>query len=72
MGHEFDRGVEVTTTAPGEYAAELDAGWVVGGGVNGGYLLAVIANALRTELDKPDPLSISAYYLSASCPARRT
>src|SRR5688500_15097340 len=69
MGHEFDRGIEVAATGPGEYAAELDAGWVVGGGINGGYLLAVIANALRASLDgKPDPLAISAHYLSASTP----
>lgn len=69
MGSEFDRGIDVTATGPGEYAAELDAGWVVGGGINGGYALAVIANALRATLDvKPDPLVISAHYLSASTP----
>jgi acyl-CoA thioesterase len=73
MGHEFDRGTEVSASAPGEYAAELDAGWVVGGGVNGGYLLAVIGNALRATLaGKPDPISISAYYLSASTPGPAT
>ena len=50
MDYEFDRGIAVDRTAPGEYAAELDAGWVVGGGLNGGYLLAVIGNAIRTDL----------------------
>jgi acyl-CoA thioesterase len=73
MGSEFDRGIDLSETTPGEYAAELDAGWVVGGGINGGYLLAVIANALRATLDgKPDPLAISAHYLSASTPGRAT
>ena len=51
MDFEFDRGVAVDATGPGEYAARLDPGWVVGGGLNGGYLLAVIGNAIRAELD---------------------
>ena len=42
MEYELDRGIAVGRRAPGEYAADLDAGWVVGGGLNGGYLLAVI------------------------------
>ncbi len=51
------------------YAAILDGGWSVGGGLNGGYLLAVIGNALKAALPaKPDPLSISAYYLAAGTP----
>ena len=70
-GYELDRGIAVTATAPGEYAAELGAGWVVGGGLNGGYLLAVIGNAIRSELlesGQPDPVSVSAYYLSPTTP----
>jgi len=68
MGHEFDRTIALTHTDDG-YEAELDPGWVVGGGVNGGYLLAVLGNALRETLaGKPDPFSLSAYYLSASTP----
>jgi hypothetical protein len=69
--YELDRGIAVERTGPGEYAAILDAGWVVGGGVNGGYLLAVLGNAIREELDdagQPDPVSVSAYYLSPSVP----
>ena len=65
----FDRATEVTPASEGSYTAELDPGWVVGGGLNGGYLLATIGRALRAALPgKPDPLSISAYYLSASRP----
>jgi acyl-CoA thioesterase len=71
---EYDSHIAVTRTAPGKagvstFGAELDAGWVVGGGVNGGFLLATIGNAIRATVpDKPDPLSVSAYYLSASVP----
>lgn len=66
---EFDRQIAVSPLGRGAYAADLAAGWAVGGGVNGGYLLSVIGNALRAELTgKPDPISLSAYYLSASVP----
>ena len=68
MGYEFDRMTAVTPTEGG-YETELDAGWVVGGGVNGGYLLAILGNAIRATLDgKPDPFSLSAYYVGASTP----
>lgn len=66
---ELDRGIAVRASAAGGYAATLDGGWVVGGGVNGGYLLAVIGNAIRHELSPVghvDPVSTSAYYLSPS------
>ena len=68
---EFDRGVAVRERKgqPGLYDGELDAGWKVGAGINGGLLLAVAGNALRhtfAEDAHPDPISISAYYLSAS------
>jgi hypothetical protein len=75
MDFELDRGIAVHSTGPGEYAAVLDGGWVVGGGLNGGYLLAVIGNAIRAELTEagqPDPVAVSAYYLSPSVPGAAT
>src|SRR4051812_31393369 len=73
MVHEFDRDTAVVRQGDGTYAAELTAGWVVGGGVNGGFLLAVLGSALRAGLPgKPDPVSISAYYMSASTPGPAT
>jgi acyl-CoA thioesterase len=70
---DYDRAIGVQPRAQGEYAADLDPGWVVGGGVNGGYLLATLGNAVRqTVPGKPDPISISAYYLSASVPGPAT
>ena len=69
MSSVFDSQTAVTSLDDHghTYAATLDAGWMVGGGLNGGYLLAVIGNALKASLPgKPDPLSVSAYYLSAS------
>jgi acyl-CoA thioesterase len=67
--HEFDRLTSVTPSGEGRYAAELAPGWVVGGGVNGGYLLAVVGQAVRAALPaKPDPVALSAHFLSASAP----
>ncbi|WP_066643234.1 thioesterase family protein [Serinicoccus hydrothermalis] len=64
---EYDRHIAVRATGDGGYAADLTDGWAVGGGLNGGYLLAVIGNALRAaNPDRPDPIAMSAYYLSAS------
>ena len=71
---EFDRGIAVTARpgVPSVYDAALDPGWRIGGGINGGLLLALVGNALRQELgavnNHGDPFSISAYYISASRP----
>ena len=70
---EYDDHIASTPNGDGSYAARLDPGWVVGGGVNGGYLLATLAQAIRqTVPGKPDPISVSAYYLSASVPGPAT
>ncbi|MEV1044797.1 thioesterase family protein [Streptomyces sp. NPDC049916] len=65
---EFDRDTAVTRKEEGVYEAELAAGWTVLHAVNGGYLLAVIGRALGEALPHPDPLSVSAHYLTASEP----
>lgn len=69
MASEWDTHTALTATGDGTHDAELDAGWVVGGGVNGGYLLGVVGSAVAEVLPaKPHPLAVSAYYLSASRP----
>ena len=73
MGAEFDQHIAVTPLGGGEHAAELAEGWSVGAGVNGGYLLSVVTNALRqASPDHPDPLAVSAYYVSAAAPGPAT
>ena len=77
---EFDRAIEVSEREedPGSdsrsYDAVMDAGWQIGGGINGGLLLAAMANALRSSVGSGhvDPVSISAYYLSATKPGPAT
>jgi len=68
---EFDQGIALSRRPgePGLYDGELDAGWQIGGGVNGGLLLAVAGHALSLEHgEHADPVSISGYYLSAARP----
>jgi acyl-CoA thioesterase len=74
---ELDRGIAVEPRGDGVYDGHLDPAWSVGAGINGGLLLAACANALReTFADEghPDPISVSAYFLSAAegGPARFT
>lgn len=66
---EFDRGIALSARSEGGYDGYLDAAWSIGAGINGGLLLAAAGNALRqTFADEghPDPITISAYYLSAA------
>ena len=67
-GAEFDRDTAVHRDGPGTYRALLSPGWTVGHAVNGGYLLSVAARALGDALAHPDPLTVTAHYLTASRP----
>ena len=79
---EFDEGSAVSSRVgePGVYDSALGEGWRIGGGVNGGVLLAIAGRALAGELGTavgdrpahPDPLAISAYYLTPGVPGPAT
>ena len=65
----WERSVEVDPRGDGAFAADLDAGWTVGGGINGGFQMAVVGSALsRVVPGKPDCLTFSAHFLSAGVP----
>ncbi|MFB6891684.1 thioesterase family protein [Kitasatospora sp. NPDC056327] len=78
---EFDQGIALTPhpDGAGRYDGELGAGWRIGGGVNGGLLLAFAGHALSlAHTARPesaghtDPVSISGYYLSSAVPGPAT
>lgn len=72
---ELDRALSLESGDDGRFGLSLDAGWRIGFAVNGGLVLAVLGEALRRTLGPhghPDPLAISAYYLSASTPGPAT
>jgi hypothetical protein len=69
MTSEYDRDTRVSARGDGVYDATLAPGWGVGGGVNGGYLLAIIGHAVRDLLadrGHVDPFSVSAHFVSAA------
>jgi acyl-CoA thioesterase len=66
---EYDDDIAVKDLGEGRFAADLLGEWTVGGGLNGGYLLGVIGNAIRELIPaKPDPITISAFYLGPGRP----
>jgi len=67
---ELDRALELSPENGGSFKAQLGEGWVIGRAVNGGVLLALLGRALQHELGEghPDPLAVSAHYLSAAEP----
>ncbi len=69
MDFEFDRHVAVAPAGADLFTAELEAGWTVAGGLNGGYLLAVVGSAARAALPaRAHPVAVSAHYLGAGTP----
>jgi acyl-CoA thioesterase len=60
---EFDTATRIV-----DGAGELPDGWDIGGNANGGYLLALAANGLRSLAGRPDPISVTAHYLSPGRP----
>lgn len=76
---EFDREIalEPAGEGSGAYRGLLGEGWRIGGGVNGGLLLALAGHALRRELGETsadgipghaDPMAIRAYFLTPGAP----
>lgn len=52
----------------GKYSAEIQPGWDIMGNANGGYLLAIAARAAANEVQRPDPVSVTAHYLRPGMP----
>ena len=65
----FDQAIALARTEhAGIHHAELDSSWAFGPRIHGGLLMALTGHALslrlREESGHPDPLSLSAYFLS--------
>ena len=60
----FASATAVQPAAAGEWLASIDAGWEIAGNANGGYLLAMATRALTGATGRPDPVTVTAHYLS--------
>jgi hypothetical protein len=60
----FTAATAVTPDGPGSWSAEIVDGWDIGNRANGGYMLAIVARAMAADLDRPDPVTITAHYLA--------
>ena len=68
--HAFDAATRVTRAEQGRYDASLDEQWSIGGRLNGGYLLALVARAALAEAGPghEHPLAVSVAFASAAPP----
>jgi acyl-CoA thioesterase len=64
--HEFDRDTAVEPLGDGLYRGLVSGGYSIGPYPNGGYLLAIAVRALASELALPDPIAVSAHYVTPS------
>ena len=64
MSFEFDIATHATPQGNGVYDTPVEDRWDINGNANGGYLLALAANAMRAESGRAHPVSISMHYLS--------
>lgn len=60
---EFDAATAVEGGGDRWHAEVLD-GWDIGGNANGGYVLALATNALRSASQRAHPLTVTAHYLA--------
>ena len=60
----FADATAVTPDGDGRWSASIPEGWDIFGKANGGVLMTIAARAMAAAADRPDPLSITAHYLS--------
>lgn len=72
----FDRAIAAVPIhgAPGQYAVQFSADWSAPAGPNGGYLAAMVLNAMQAALDEPSrpPRSMTLHYLRPPQPGEGT
>ena len=64
MGFADDTAVH--DEGEGRYSAEIRNGWDIASNANGGYLLSMVARAMRDASGRPDPVSVTGHYLAAT------
>ncbi len=68
----FAVATAVAARGDGTYDAEVAPGWDIAGNANGGYLLSIAGRAMADAAGRPDPVTITAHYLSPGKPGLLT
>jgi hypothetical protein len=68
MPGPFADATAVRPTADGPWAGVIQPDWDIAGNANGGYLLAMATRALVGATGRPDPVTVTAHYLSPGRP----
>jgi len=64
----FEQDTAVHRDPGGGWVADLQSRWNVGDNPNGGYLLAIAVKAMIADAGRPDPVTVTAHYLSPPSP----
>ena len=59
----FDQDTAVVASGPGRWTGTVSNRWDIGVVPNGGYVLSIAVAALRSAIDHPHPLTVTAHYL---------
>ncbi len=66
--HLFDQDISLTETAPDAFKIQISRNWSINGNPNGGYLMALMANAMLQRSHKKSMVISTATYLSKTLP----
>jgi len=69
MTHAFDNETTSEKISDNHWQLELVPHWNIGENPNGGYLLACLLGAMKTQVpDTPDPIAVTTHYLRPGLP----
>ena len=66
--HLFDQDILLTKKSPDTFKTEISRNWSINGNPNGGYLLAILANAMQQKSNSNSVIICTATYLSKTTP----
>ncbi|MBE0558680.1 MAG: hypothetical protein IH628_15750 [Proteobacteria bacterium] len=64
----FDADIQLRDAGNSRFVGSVSDNWSVNGNPNGGYLMAMIANAMLRKSDKKDTPTVTANYISRCVP----
>ncbi|MFO7665750.1 MAG: thioesterase family protein [Desulfobacterales bacterium] len=68
--HQFDQDISITPGEELSFTGTITDNWSINGNPNGGYLMAILANAMSQESDKKSTPILTANYISRCVPGQ--